>query len=405
MTQLEVKSVKKQDLIQKVATGLFNSQGIGRVSLAVVAKETGMSRATLYHYVRNREELVFQCYMRSVALASKRLNSTFKLNPLEKILHYIESSLSDEADDEAIIADTGLLSQENRERLEIALHNHYQELETILAEGIETKSISRCDTKLLSRIIPNMLSFIRQSPRWTEDSQSNRRLNGVIDIAKFGIATNRNEKFSVAVDVNIFSRLKIAGFDKDSLSAMRKEQLLMTGSMLINRRGVENISLEDVADALGVTRGGVYHYFKDKPKFISECIERGLGLYNDTMSFVENYNGSGLEKSVVGLHLNTQAQLGSLQPFLPWNSLDFTQEEQREKVISGMQSLMQRSERIADIGLKDKSRRLVDPVNASLMGAGAYLTIPKWIDEFSECDTFKVIEEIINFVIYGLAPK
>jgi AcrR family transcriptional regulator len=398
------KSAQKQALIHKTATSLFNSRGIGRVTLAVVAKESGMSRATLYHYVQSREELVFQCYLRSIALASARLHALADLNPLEKITRYIQSSLSERADDEAIIADTGMLSADNSEKLEIALHSHYKDIEQILIRGIELGSIRSLNTQVISRIIPNMLSFIRQSPRWTKETQSKKRLEGILEIAKFGVASERVRTIRIAENVDIFSRLKVPGFEKNSLAETRKEQLLMTGSWLFNRRGVENISLDDVAEVLNVTRGGVYHYFIDKPQFISECIDRGLDIYDSTMSYAETFKGNGFEKSMVGLQLNTRAQVGSLQPFLPWNRLDIIHETQREKIITKMQALLKRSDNIAEIGFKDNSRRPNDPIIASLMGAGAFLTIPKWIDDISETDTPIITDVVVDFIANGLAP-
>jgi AcrR family transcriptional regulator len=402
-TQSADKIAHKQDLIHKAATALFNSQGIGRVTLAVVAKKTGISRATLYHYVQNREELVYHCYMRSIAFASARLNALADLSPLEKIIRFIQSSLSEESDDETIIADTGMLCAENRKELEIALQNHYLDLEKVLIQGIESGSIRNVNSTIVSRIIPNMLSFIRQSPRWTAETQTQRRLEGIVEIAQLGVASARGQTINVSENVDIFSRLKVAGFDKNSLTAMRKEQLLMTGSWLFNRRGVENISLDDVADALNVTRGGVYHSFSDKPQFIAECIDRGLDLYDATMRHAEAFKGTGFEKSMVGLHLNTQAQVGSLQPYLPWNRLDIIHEKQRDKIISRMQSLLKRSYAIAEIGFNDNSRRPNDPIIASLMGAGAFLTIPKWIDDISDEDIPGITEVVVDFLANGLA--
>jgi AcrR family transcriptional regulator len=55
----------------------------------------------------------------------------------------------------------------------------------------------------------------------------------------------------------------------------RREQLLSAGVELLRRRPHEEVSIEEIADAAGVSKGLLYHYFPTKKDFIVAAIERG----------------------------------------------------------------------------------------------------------------------------------
>src|SRR3954452_16575840 len=55
----------------------------------------------------------------------------------------------------------------------------------------------------------------------------------------------------------------------------RREQLLRAGVELLGRRGHDEVSIEEIAEAAGVSKGLLYHYFPTKKDFIVAAIQRG----------------------------------------------------------------------------------------------------------------------------------
>jgi AcrR family transcriptional regulator len=53
----------------------------------------------------------------------------------------------------------------------------------------------------------------------------------------------------------------------------RREQLLRAGASLFSTRSWEEVSIEEIAAAAGVSRGLLYHYFAGKRDFYVACIE------------------------------------------------------------------------------------------------------------------------------------
>jgi len=55
----------------------------------------------------------------------------------------------------------------------------------------------------------------------------------------------------------------------------RREQLLRAGVELFAARGHDEVSIEEIADAAGVSKGLLYHYFPTKKDFVLAALERG----------------------------------------------------------------------------------------------------------------------------------
>ena len=60
-------------------------------------------------------------------------------------------------------------------------------------------------------------------------------------------------------------------------SDARREQLLTAGSELLGRRPYDEVSIEEIAAAAGVSKGLLYHYFPTKKDFVLAALHRGEG--------------------------------------------------------------------------------------------------------------------------------
>jgi len=55
----------------------------------------------------------------------------------------------------------------------------------------------------------------------------------------------------------------------------RREQLLSAGGELLGRRPYDEVSIEEIAAAAGVSKGLLYHYFPTKKDFVLAALDRG----------------------------------------------------------------------------------------------------------------------------------
>ena len=60
--------------ILKAAASCFNEKGFSGTSLKDVSRHLGLTDAALYYYVKNKEELVYHCYLRAAELGREAMD-------------------------------------------------------------------------------------------------------------------------------------------------------------------------------------------------------------------------------------------------------------------------------------------------------------------------------------------
>jgi len=55
-----------------------------------------------------------------------------------------------------------------------------------------------------------------------------------------------------------------------------RERIIESARMLFNRRGVADVSIDEIMSSAGLTRGGFYNHFKNKEELFSEAVDNFL---------------------------------------------------------------------------------------------------------------------------------
>jgi AcrR family transcriptional regulator len=58
----------------------------------------------------------------------------------------------------------------------------------------------------------------------------------------------------------------------------REDQLLETATRLFKEKGYHNTSMQDLADALGLQKGSLYHYIDSKQELLRRLLERATSF-------------------------------------------------------------------------------------------------------------------------------
>ena len=73
----ETRFQQQRDRVLKAAAHCFNRKGYSGTSLKDVASILGLTDPALYYYVRNKEELVYLCYVRATELGKEARHYNF----------------------------------------------------------------------------------------------------------------------------------------------------------------------------------------------------------------------------------------------------------------------------------------------------------------------------------------
>src|SRR4029450_2492325 len=92
--QLIAKRSRRDVLLDEAARQL-NAKGISQTALIDLASALGLSRAAVYYYADDRQDLVFQCYRRACEALARDLSAAARQpgDAIERIADFISRSL------------------------------------------------------------------------------------------------------------------------------------------------------------------------------------------------------------------------------------------------------------------------------------------------------------------------
>ena len=158
----------KQKRMLKAAARCFNIKGYSGTSLKDVANLLGLTDAALYYYVRNKQELVYLCYVRAADVGREAMQRAIGegedgLETVRRYLRYHIEYMVGEQGPIAIMSEIPSLKPEHREEVLELSRKHSAAFEALLERGIGDGSIAPCDVRMTGNAIMGSLNWI---PKW-----------------------------------------------------------------------------------------------------------------------------------------------------------------------------------------------------------------------------------------------
>jgi len=170
----ETRFSAKRDRILKAAAACFNEKGFSGTSLKDVAKHLGLTDAALYYYVRNKEELVYQCYLRAAELGREameraRTDGEDGMAMARLYIRYHVEIMVGDRGPVAIMSEIPSLRRGHRNEILQISRRHSAGFEEILQLGIDDGSIAPCDVRMTGNAIMGAINWI---PKWYHGDQT-----------------------------------------------------------------------------------------------------------------------------------------------------------------------------------------------------------------------------------------
>lgn len=88
---------QRLDAILRLATEMFNKRGVGGTALDDLADGLGIRKASLYNYVKSKNDLVYQCLMRSLKVRANVMDKAEQASgtAIEKLEVYLDELCSE----------------------------------------------------------------------------------------------------------------------------------------------------------------------------------------------------------------------------------------------------------------------------------------------------------------------
>ena len=162
----------KREAVLKVSAQLFNEFGYHATSLAMIAERLQVTKPTLYYYIQNKEEILFECHRLGVELLRKAVAgvSEGQVRPAERLratmLAYASVLMDDFCRCLIRVGEEALPLANRKElgRLKLALDREFR---SIVQSGLDDASFEPCDPKIAAFTLAGALNWMG---RWFDAS-------------------------------------------------------------------------------------------------------------------------------------------------------------------------------------------------------------------------------------------
>lgn len=169
----ETQALSRREVVEAhlldIAAQQFASGGYRQTTLEEIAQQAGLSKASMYHYFENKQELLCKIFLKVGATFTQVLEPilTAPLPPEEKLRRAVRYMLQIMGENVALFSvfyrEEGDLPPELRQQLVEVRQRHAAGLEDILREGMVQGVFRETDARLLVRAIMGMCAWLH---RW-----------------------------------------------------------------------------------------------------------------------------------------------------------------------------------------------------------------------------------------------
>jgi len=159
----------------------------------------------------------------------------------------------------------------------------------------------------------------------------------------------------------------------------KKEQILLTAITIVNQRGYDGTTMEEIAAELLMTKGSLYYYFKNKEDLMFQC--HNLVLSQATRELEDELDRKGTAEEVlrrmIATHINYAIEEKEtfnliIEPKQTFNVEQLEPVLQLRKYYSGL------FDRVIEMGIVTKEFHVKDPIIIRMMILGAMNWIQQW---------------------------
>jgi AcrR family transcriptional regulator len=185
-------------------------------------------------------------------------------------------------------------------------------------------------------------------------------------------------------------------------SDRRRIEILKSAAAAFRRRGYHGASVGEIADALAMTKGSLYYYFRNKEEILYFCHDYSLDILLELLEQVEREALSPeakLRRLIVAFvhmiidELHGTALTLDLQALSP---------ELLQKVIAKRDRFDRGIRRVLQQGIEQGEFAAGDPKLLTFAILGAVNWIPRWFDPSGAASSDQIARAFADYLLAGL---
>jgi AcrR family transcriptional regulator len=189
-------------------------------------------------------------------------------------------------------------------------------------------------------------------------------------------------------------------------SLRKRVEILKSAALAFRRQGYHGTSVDDIAQALRMTKGSLYYYFKNKEEILYVCHDYTLDLLLVRLKEIQASSKSPADKLrtvvITFVDLITEEMHGTAAVTL---ELEVLSAPLRRKLIAKRNRFDHAVRRIIREGIDQGVFRPVDPKFTTFAIMGAVNWIPRWFDPQGRSDPADIGAAFAEYLVDGLMRR
>jgi len=374
----EKKRDRKRQLILHCAATLFNSRGPRATTLTDITKQLGLTKTSLYYYVTNKEDLIYQCYKEScrqlsflIKAAEAENSEDFLAALFENFIDFWVETMRNERPAIAILSEIQALKKPQRTEIEAEYVALVLRIRDILQSEKDKSQQDHIDPLAAAHAF---FAALQWSVVWLTPDRIDEIDNiksSVRDIIRFGI-TNRARPLS-GLAFEFVEKQDPKAFTRRMPVDKKMTAFILEACRQFNKKGYHGTSIDAIADELKVTKGAFYYHIDNKQDLLLRCFKRGIKQAQRAMERALETGEDGLDKVCLSLGQMFGIQNSMYGPFVNPGLLFALKPDNRHEMITALTKISDDMGAFITEGKADGSIRDIDTFIAESLLSGAVL--------------------------------
>lgn len=185
----------------------------------------------------------------------------------------------------------------------------------------------------------------------------------------------------------------------------RAQEIYLTAAQLFFEKGFESTSVSDIANALKITKAGLYYYFESKQELLFRIVTLGLDSVKDAVLDPARFIGDPDERLrfIILNHARLAAEGNHAVIIISHeiNALTFDQrvlvQNRRREYYDFVRTTLVELQQLGKL-------RDVDITTATFTLFGMILWLPRWYRANGKLSVDKVCRDVCDMALHGLMP-
>ncbi|WP_246139766.1 TetR/AcrR family transcriptional regulator [Parahaliea aestuarii] len=380
----------KRTAILSQAAKLFNYKGSRATTLQDIAATLGLTKTSLYYYVKTKEELIYQCYMAALQHHLRQMDAIEEQysQPLERIraffLCHFENWLAAQegrGPHIAALLEIASLKDPHRKEVETAYITMFKRLRQYLRDGASDGSLRALESTSATRAILGSVDWVFSWLHTVERDGVMTIAAQAFDVLCHGLYPGPGEYHASASSAGAAPTAYVRGFDREEQNRLKQQAFFRAGTWFFNKQGFNGTSLDEIAEHLNVSKGAFYYHIKNKEDLLYHCYRYSQDAIDRIYSDARQLPGKGLEKLAQSCQQVFRVQNSDDGPLIRYNTITALPMNRRKEILERTDASSACFGDFIRQGVQDGTVREVDVAIAQQLISGAInasMEIGRW---------------------------